>query len=473
VLTWSGVAGVNNAYYDVARTLGASRSFLMFKVAIPAALPHVFVGLFMGLGASFAVLVTAEMMGVKAGLGWYLQWAQGWAAYANMYAALIVMSLMCSSIDHAAVRLRDRLLSGRRASSNGSARDRRTRCRRRRRASTSRGVSHAFDLDGAAAGAGRRRPSKLSARRVRRAAGPVRLRQVDAAAAGRGPRAAARGHLTRRRRADHRPDPSRVVVFQDPTLFPWRTVWRQRRARLEARGVLKQQRIASTRRWRWSASPISPTPIRTSLSGGMAQRVALARALVNDPKLLVLDEPLGKLDSLTRLTMQGELVALWQQRGFTALLVTHDVEEALLLANRVIVFSDRPARIRPISPSSNRHPGDRSLPGDSRRGPRSSGLDQPRPTPRPFGLCDQKRDRRRRGLRGCEGLARDRRRTRAQRAAEPGRALTLLAALARIFSLEIFSCSPSRNVSHFSHQCRAAAPFDAEVPTQRQREEKS
>ncbi len=96
VLTWSGVASVSNAYYDVARTLGAKPSFLVLKVSIPAALPHVFVGLFMGLGSSFAVLVVAEMIGVKAGLGWYLQWAQGWAAYANMYAALIVMSLLCS-----------------------------------------------------------------------------------------------------------------------------------------------------------------------------------------------------------------------------------------------------------------------------------------------------------------------------------------------------------------------------------------
>jgi NitT/TauT family transport system permease protein len=110
VLTWSGVASVNNAYYDVARTLGAKPSFLIFKVAIPAALPHVFVGLFMGLGASFAVLVVAEMIGVKAGLGWYLQWAQGWAAYANMYAALIVMSLLCSGAITLLFRTRDRLL---------------------------------------------------------------------------------------------------------------------------------------------------------------------------------------------------------------------------------------------------------------------------------------------------------------------------------------------------------------------------
>jgi NitT/TauT family transport system permease protein len=110
VLTWSGVASVSSAYYDVARTLGAKPSFLVLKVAIPAALPHVFVGLFMGLGASFAVVVVAEMIGVKAGLGWYLQWAQGWAAYANMYAALIVMSLLCTGAITLLFKVRDRLL---------------------------------------------------------------------------------------------------------------------------------------------------------------------------------------------------------------------------------------------------------------------------------------------------------------------------------------------------------------------------
>jgi NitT/TauT family transport system permease protein len=111
VLTWSGIASVNGAYYDIARTLGASPSFLVLRVAIPAAMPHVFVGLFMGLGNSFAVLVVAEMLGVKSGLGWYLQWAQGWAAYANMYAALFIMAAACSGVVTLLFRLRDRLLS--------------------------------------------------------------------------------------------------------------------------------------------------------------------------------------------------------------------------------------------------------------------------------------------------------------------------------------------------------------------------
>jgi NitT/TauT family transport system permease protein len=111
VLTWSGVASVSSAYYDIARTLGANQTFLILKVTIPAAMPHVFVGLFMGLGNSFAVLVIAEMLGVKAGLGWYLQWAQGWAAYANMYAALLIMALIFSGLITLLFRLRDRLLA--------------------------------------------------------------------------------------------------------------------------------------------------------------------------------------------------------------------------------------------------------------------------------------------------------------------------------------------------------------------------
>lgn len=111
ILTWSGVSGVGAAYYDIARTLGAKSRFLVLKVAIPAAMPHVFVGLFMGLGSAFAVLVVAEMLGVKAGLGWYMQWAQGWGAYGNMYAALLVLALMCSGLVTLLFRVRDHLLA--------------------------------------------------------------------------------------------------------------------------------------------------------------------------------------------------------------------------------------------------------------------------------------------------------------------------------------------------------------------------
>jgi ABC-type nitrate/sulfonate/bicarbonate transport system ATPase subunit len=143
-----------------------------------------------------------------------------------------------------------------------------------------------------------------------------------------------------------KPDPSRILVFQDPTLFPWATVWRNVATGLDARGVLGEHRSRVDAAIDLVGLSAFAQAYPHQLSGGMAQRAALARALVNDPALLLLDEPLGKLDSLTRLSLQAELVALWQKAGFTALLVTHDVEEALLLASRVIVLSERPARIR-------------------------------------------------------------------------------------------------------------------------------
>jgi NitT/TauT family transport system ATP-binding protein/sulfonate transport system ATP-binding protein len=143
-----------------------------------------------------------------------------------------------------------------------------------------------------------------------------------------------------------RPDPSRILVFQDPTLFPWATVRANVATGLEARGLLKSRRGRIEEALALTDLTAFAGAYPHQLSGGMAQRAALARALVNDPALLLLDEPLGKLDSLTRLTLQEELVKLWRRRGFTALLVTHDVEEALLLAGRIIVFSDRPARVK-------------------------------------------------------------------------------------------------------------------------------
>ena len=161
-----------------------------------------------------------------------------------------------------------------------------------------------------------------------------------------------------------RPDPSRVVMFQDPTLYPWRTVKANVSLGLEARGLLRRQGHRVDEALRLVGLTEFALAYPHQLSGGMAQRVSLARALVNDPKLLLLDEPLGKLDSMTRMTMQQELVSLWQRTGFTSLLVTHDVEEALFMSNRVIVLSDRPAAIKAdiaVNLPFPRHRGDPRL----------------------------------------------------------------------------------------------------------------
>src|SRR5262249_14447501 len=110
MLTASGIANVRLSYLDVARTLGAGRSYLIFRVAIPAALPHMFIGLFMGLGASFLTLMVAETLGVRAGLGWYVQWQKGYMEYGKMFAALLIMAVFFSSIMTALFKLRDAVL---------------------------------------------------------------------------------------------------------------------------------------------------------------------------------------------------------------------------------------------------------------------------------------------------------------------------------------------------------------------------
>jgi NitT/TauT family transport system ATP-binding protein len=156
---------------------------------------------------------------------------------------------------------------------------------------------------------------------------------------------ASRGTLTHDGQPIVRPDPSRLVVFQDPTLYPWRTVRENVALGPQARGVLRQQRERVGEALARVKLDDFADAYPHQLSGGMAQRVALARALVNDPSLLLLDEPLGKLDALSRLSMQSDLVALWRRSGFSVIMVTHDVEEALFVAQRVIVLSARPARI--------------------------------------------------------------------------------------------------------------------------------
>ncbi|HZU38409.1 MAG TPA: ABC transporter permease [Gemmataceae bacterium] len=111
MLTASGIANVPVSYFDVARTLGAGRSYLIFRVAVPAALPSIFIGLFMGLLTSFLTLIVAETVGVKAGLGYYLEWQRGYAEYGKVYAAVVIMAVFFSTIITVVFKVRDRLLA--------------------------------------------------------------------------------------------------------------------------------------------------------------------------------------------------------------------------------------------------------------------------------------------------------------------------------------------------------------------------
>lgn len=141
------------------------------------------------------------------------------------------------------------------------------------------------------------------------------------------------------------PSPLRALAFQDATLLPWRTVRDNVALGPEARHRLEQDRRRVEAALQIVGLRDFAEAYPATLSGGMAQRASLARALVNRPRLFLLDEPLGKLDALTRLQLQDEIARLWDSQRFTAVLVTHDVDEALRLAGRVIVLSERPAHI--------------------------------------------------------------------------------------------------------------------------------
>jgi NitT/TauT family transport system ATP-binding protein len=147
------------------------------------------------------------------------------------------------------------------------------------------------------------------------------------------------------------PGPERGVVFQHFALFPWKTV------RANVRYGLEKMRLPRAEQERRAQAYIDLVGLKgfedsypSQLSGGMKQRAALARTLAVDPKMLLMDEPFGALDAQTRSLMQSELHAIWQRSPTTVLFVTHDVQEAVRLAQRVVVMSARPGKIKATVP---------------------------------------------------------------------------------------------------------------------------
>ncbi|MCX8207494.1 MAG: ABC transporter ATP-binding protein [Methanothrix sp.] len=145
------------------------------------------------------------------------------------------------------------------------------------------------------------------------------------------------------------PGPERGMVFQEYSLFPWRTVLDNVAFGPEIRGVPKEERYRLAREYlKMVGLERFESRYPHELSGGMKQRVAIARALVNNPKALLMDEPFGALDAQTRNVMQSELLRIWEQERKTIIFVTHSVDEAIYLGDRIVVFSARPGRVKEI-----------------------------------------------------------------------------------------------------------------------------
>jgi len=158
------------------------------------------------------------------------------------------------------------------------------------------------------------------------------------------------------------PSAERGLVFQDPNLFPWLSVRGNIEAGLVARRVFHEKRGEVDEFMRLVGLQSFAKAYPHHLSGGMAQRVALARALINHPKVLLLDEPLGALDAFTRMKMQDEVLRLWEARGTTMLLVTHDIDEAIYMSDRIVVMTPRPGRIERTIPIELNRPRQRNSP---------------------------------------------------------------------------------------------------------------
>lgn len=157
------------------------------------------------------------------------------------------------------------------------------------------------------------------------------------------------------------PDPNRGMVFQQPTLFPWLTVeqnidfsFRMRKSKGDeyTQRVQRMLKLIGLEEFK-NAFP-------AQLSGGMAQRVALVRSLICEPDILLLDEPLGALDAFTRMNMQDEILAMWQETQQLVLMVTHDVDEAIYMGTKVIVMDSNPGRIMEEIPINLEFPRGRS-----------------------------------------------------------------------------------------------------------------
>ena len=330
--------------------LGIRPYMLLPRVVLPAAMPFIFTGLRLGIGLAWVLVIVAEMMAVKSGLGFAM-----WDAYYFLRLDIIIAAMLSVGalgfLSDLVIRLIGRALSAMEpwvvrepASGKPHPRD--------DRRIVMRGLRKQFvdiarqeeivALDGI--------DLEIGDDEFLTVLGPSGCGKTTLLNIVAGFESATSGEVRLDGEAVRKPGPDRGVVFQEYALFPWLTVaaehriWlaRARNAQEPSGGHACAAQIASV--------GLSGFEQRypQELSGGMRQRVALARVLVNDPKILLMDEPFAALDAQTRTMMQRELLSMWSAERRTAIFITHNIEEAILLGDRVVVMTARPGRIKEI-----------------------------------------------------------------------------------------------------------------------------
>ena len=333
VNTTHGVRDTNLLLLRAARMLGAGTDHVLAKVVFPSALPSIFTGLRLGIGVAWTAVIVAEMIAVKSGLGYVL-----WDAYyvgrmdicvATMFSVgllgfisdriIVLERAPCAALAHA---------RGPRMIEIDDVWKEFVKGERRVLALEDINLSVAereFVAILGPSGCGKSTLLNMVAGFDRPTRGAVRVEGEEIVD----------------------PSPRRGVVFQEPALFPWFSVMEN-----VLFGPKTQGQPAAEYRRR-AAQIIEQVGLRgfeasypAELSGGMRQRVGIARVLIMQPQVLLMDEPFGSLDAQTRMLMQELLLQVWERHHQTVLFITHDIEEALLLADRVCVMTARPGRIK-------------------------------------------------------------------------------------------------------------------------------